>query len=59
MKTIKATVARNNFQTLIDEIHFSREIIIVTKHNKPWVIIRPLSTKAQELKKLTEQKKSR
>ena len=56
MRTIKATVARNNFQALVDKIHFSREPIVVTKHNKPWVIIQPLSKKDKKLEKLFEKK---
>ncbi|MDD2909356.1 MAG: type II toxin-antitoxin system Phd/YefM family antitoxin [Minisyncoccales bacterium] len=42
MKIVKATTARNNFQDVIDEVHYNKKPIIITKRNKPWAIITAL-----------------
>jgi prevent-host-death family protein len=42
MKIVKATMARNNFQDIIDEVPYKKEPIIITKRNKPWAIINAL-----------------
>lgn len=57
MKKIKSTDARNNFQALVDKIHFSREVVVITKHNKPWVVVKPLKDKDISLEKLIKEEK--
>jgi len=43
MKIIKASQARSEFQELIDTVHYREENIIISKRDKPWVIVRPLT----------------
>ncbi|MBD3248219.1 type II toxin-antitoxin system prevent-host-death family antitoxin [Candidatus Falkowbacteria bacterium] len=38
----QATHVRQNFQEVIDQVHYTREAMLITKHNKPWVMIEPL-----------------
>lgn len=45
MKKVRATIVRNNFQDVIDEVHYKKEPIIITKRNKPWAIIQALPEK--------------
>jgi prevent-host-death family protein len=42
MKKVRATIVRNNFQDVIDQVHYKKESIIITKRNKPWAIIQAL-----------------
>jgi len=39
----QATQVRQNFQEVIDQVHYTRESLLITKHNKPWVMIQSLS----------------
>ena len=48
MKKVKATIVRNNFQDILDEVHYKKEPIIITKRNKPWAIITALPDKKNE-----------
>lgn len=54
-KKINATNVRQNFQEVIDKIHYTKEAIIISKHGKPWVVIQPLEEKDQELTNLLEE----
>lgn len=38
----QATQVRQNFQEVIDKVHYTKESLLITKHNKPWVMIKPL-----------------
>lgn len=38
----QATQVRQNFQEVIDQVHYTKEALLITKHNKPWVMIQPL-----------------
>lgn len=44
-KTIRATTARHNFQEIIDTVHYTEVPVIITKYDKPWVMITPVSKK--------------
>lgn len=44
-KEIRATAARHNFQELIDAVHYTGETVIVTKYEKPWIMISPVPDK--------------
>ncbi len=48
MKTVTAKYARQNFAEIINEVHFGRKKILITKSGKPMVILN--STKDQNLK---------
>ena len=55
MKIIKASNARSEFQDLIDTVHYKEEQIIITKRDKPWVAIRPLTK--MEVREYSKKKK--
>lgn len=42
MQFKNATEVRNNFQDVVDHVHYTTEPAIVTRRNKPWVMIVPL-----------------
>lgn len=42
VKKKQATKVRQNFQEVIDQVHYTRESLLITKHNKPWVMIQAL-----------------
>ncbi len=39
MKTVTAKYARQNFAEIINEVHFGKEKILITKSGKPMVIL--------------------
>lgn len=49
MRTVTAKYARRNFAEIINEVHFGRKKIIITKSGKPMVIL--VSTKEQPQKR--------
>ncbi|MBI2442870.1 MAG: type II toxin-antitoxin system Phd/YefM family antitoxin [Candidatus Levybacteria bacterium] len=49
MKTVSAKYARQNFAEIINEVHFGKKKIMITKSGKPMVIL--TSTKEQQKKK--------
>ncbi|MBI4084467.1 MAG: type II toxin-antitoxin system Phd/YefM family antitoxin [Candidatus Levybacteria bacterium] len=49
MKTVSAKYARQNFSEILNEVHFGRKKILITRSGKPMVIL--VSTKEQEVKK--------
>lgn len=48
----KATEVRQNFQEIIDKVHYTGEGMVISKHGKPWVLIQPLSEKDDRAKDL-------
>lgn len=42
IKEKQATQVRQNFQEVIDQVHYTKEALLITKHNKPWVMIQAL-----------------
>lgn len=49
MKAVSAKEARQNFSEIINEVHFGRKKIVITKSGKPMVIL--VSTKEAQTKK--------
>lgn len=56
METVKATKARNNFQEIIDKVHYTHEPVVISKHGKPWVMVQSLPEEDKELKDITKNK---
>lgn len=50
IKQKQATIVRQNFQEVIDQVHYTKEPLLITKHNKPWVIIQALDDNRDEFK---------
>lgn len=46
MKTITAKYARQNFAEILNEVHFGKKKILITRSGKPLVIL--ISTKSQQ-----------
>lgn len=46
MKTITAKYARQNFAEILNEVHFGKKKILITRSGKPLVIL--ISTKRQQ-----------
>lgn len=42
MKIVKATDARKNFQDVINDVHYTQTPVIISKRERPWVMIQPL-----------------
>jgi len=42
MESVRATDVRNRLQDVLDRVHYTREPVIITKREKPWVVIHPL-----------------
>ncbi len=49
MKTVTAKYARQNFAEILNEVHFGREKIVITRSGKPLVVL--TSTKDDKEKK--------
>lgn len=49
MKTMNATDARKNFQEIINSVHYTKEIYVIVKRGKPWVMVQPLREEDTEL----------
>lgn len=49
MKTVTAKYARQNFAEIINEVHFGRKKILITKSGKPMVVL--TSTKNGQINK--------
>ncbi len=49
MKTVTAKYARQNFAEVLNEVHYGRKRILITKSGKPMVIL--ISTKEDVTKK--------
>jgi len=47
--TVTAKSARQNFSEILNEVHFGRKKIIITRSGKPLVVI--ISTKEYDVKK--------
>ena len=54
MKIIRTSVARTNFQEIINEVYFTKQPIIISKSGKPKVIIRPLPEDDKEVSEAIE-----
>jgi len=59
MEIIKATEARQNFQDIVDHVHYTKTPVIISKRDKPWVMIQPLPGSDKELSRLVKYKKKR
>lgn len=55
MKTVTAKYARQNFAEILNEVHFGRKKIIITRSGKPLIVL--ISTKDYQSIK-TKRKKS-
>lgn len=42
-KLFPATRARKKFQEIIDKVHYQKKKVTISKHGKPWVVVKPLS----------------
>ena len=47
VKVSQATEVRSNFQEVIDNVHYTKEALIISKHKKPWVKIIPIGEDEQ------------
>lgn len=59
MKIVNATDMRTNFQDVIDEVHYTKNPILVSKRNKPWVIIESLPEDDTDLEQMIANNKSK
>lgn len=42
IKIVQATLARKELQQVIDQVHYTHQPAIISKHGKPWVVIQAL-----------------
>ena len=49
MKSVTAKYARQNFAQILNEVHFAKKKILITKSGKPMVIL--ISTQEKQAKK--------
>jgi len=52
MSAINATEARNSFQEMIDRVHYTKKQVVVTKHDKPWVVVKALPQGKEKIERL-------
>jgi len=57
MKTITVRDARANFSDLLNEVHFGKRQIVITRSGKPFVIL--TSTKSSNVKREKRRRKKR
>lgn len=58
MKVRSTAEVRKHFQEVMDNVHYTKVPIIISKNRKPWVIVQPLPEEDTELKKLVEDSKA-
>ena len=51
MKTVTAKYARQNFAEIINEVHFGRKKILITRSGKPLVILTSIKDLLEKIKK--------
>lgn len=57
---IKSTsTVRQNFQDIIDRVHYTKTPLIVSKNNKPWVMVQPLPEDDKDLESIIKKKDKR
>lgn len=56
MKIVPVTKARKQIQDVVDKVHYTKEPLIISKNNKPWVMIKPLPEDDEELNKIIGKK---
>lgn len=49
MQIRKMSDIRNNFQDVVDSVHYTKERTIIIKRNKPWAMIVPLQENDPEV----------
>lgn len=59
MKIISTTNVRNNFQDVVNEVHYTKEPVLIVKRSKPWALIKPLPEEDGELSSLIQDYKDR
>lgn len=52
MKVQTTSEVRKHFQEVIDHVHYTKTPMIISKNNKPWVMIQALPEKDSELQNL-------
>ena len=49
IRVIQATNVRKNFQEVLDEVHYTKQPLLISKHGRPWALIQPLPDEDPEL----------
>ena len=57
MKIESSSEVRKHFQEIVDTVHYTKAPVIVSKNNKPWVMIQALPDDDPQIQKLINQKK--
>lgn len=52
MKIESASEVRKHFQETIDHVHYTKAPVVVTKNNKPWIMIQALPEDDKDMQKL-------
>lgn len=56
MKIEAASEIRKRFQEVVDHVHYTKIPVIVSKNNKPWVMIQPLPEDDSQMQQLIDTK---
>ncbi len=54
MQIQSTSQVRANFQEVIDRVHYTKMPLIVSKNNKPWVMIQPLPEEDRDLQQMID-----
>jgi len=57
MKIKSTAEVRQNFQEVVDHVHYTKIPVIITKNRKPWVMVQPLPDDDTDLQNLINSKK--
>lgn len=55
MKKYSVSELRNKLQEVIDQVHYQKTPILVSKNRKPWVIIQAVPENDPDLKKMVKE----
>ena len=56
MKMKSVTEARGRLQEVLDNVHYTKEPLMISKNGKPWVIVQPLPEDDKDLQSLIAKK---
>jgi len=45
IRSVLSSNVRKSFQDVIDSVHYTKKPVIITKYNKPWVIVKSVKEK--------------
>jgi len=54
MKIKSTAEVRQNFQEVVDHVHYTKIPVIISKNRKPWVMVQPLPDDDSDIQKMID-----